>query len=157
MRAFLVAFILFFALAIAGSAQRAQQGTIPLVAPLPTPAAAPAPAKDAVATKDVAPKETVEGFDSLVRPFVAENCIPCHGYKKQKNGLNLESFESAASLTDDHERWAEVVKKLRGREMPPEEEPQPPEHQRQAVAGWLAKELDRLRKLKIDNQPHVQA
>ena len=68
MRAFLVAFILFFALAIAGSAQRAQQGTIPPVAPLPTPAAAPAPAKDAVAPKDVAPKQTVEGFDSLVRP-----------------------------------------------------------------------------------------
>ena len=61
--------------------------------------------------------------------------------------MNLESFESAASLTDDHERWAEVVKKLRAREMPPEEEPQPPEHQRQAVAGWLAKELDRIDKL----------
>ncbi len=157
MRAFLVAFILFFALAIAGSAQRAQQGTIPPVAPLPAPAASPVPGKDAVATKDVAPKETVEGFDSLVRPFVADNCIPCHGYKKQKNGLNLESFESAASLTDDHERWAEVVKKLRGREMPPEEEPQPPEHQRQAVAGWLAKELDRIDKLTPPDPGRVTA
>ena len=31
--------------------------------------------------------------------------------------------------------------------MPPEEEPQPPEHQRQAVAGWLSRELDRIDKL----------
>ena len=151
MRAVIVAFILCFALAVAGSAQRAQQGAIPPVAPLPVPSTSP------TAKEPVAPKETVEGFDNLVRPFVAENCIPCHGYKKQKNGLNLESFESAASLTDEHERWAEVVKKLRGREMPPEEEPQPPEHKRQAIAGWLAKELDRIDKLTPPDPGRVTA
>ena len=117
------------------SAQRAQQATIPPVAPLPPAAMSPEP-----------PKETTEGFDTIVRPFVAENCVPCHGFKKQKNGLNLESYESVASLTDDHERWAEVVRKLRAREMPPEEEPQPSEHKRQAVAGWLARELERIDK-----------
>ena len=152
MRAVFGAFILCFALAVAGSAQRAQQGTIPPVAPLSVPSTSTPTVKD-----PVAPKETVEGFDSLVRPFVAENCVPCHGYKKQKNGLNLESFESAASLTDEHERWAEVVKKLRGREMPPEEEPQPPEHKRQAVAGWLAKELDRIDKLTPPDPGRVTA
>jgi hypothetical protein len=151
-RAVFVAFILSFALAVAGSAQRAQQGPIPPVAPLPAPSTSTPTAKE-----PVAPKDTVEGFDSLVRPFVAENCVPCHGYKKQKNGLNLESFESAASLTDEHERWAEVVKKLRGREMPPEEEPQPPEHKRQAVAGWLAKELDRIDKLTPPDPGRVTA
>ncbi len=152
MRAFFVAFILCFALAVAGSAQRAQQGAIPSVEALPAPAASTTAAKE-----PVAPKATVDGYDHLIRPFVAENCVPCHGYKKQKNGLNFESFESAASLTDDHDRWAEVVKKLRAREMPPEEEPQPPEHQRQAVAGWLAKELDRIDKLTPPDPGRVTA
>jgi uncharacterized protein DUF1592/uncharacterized protein DUF1588/uncharacterized protein DUF1587/uncharacterized protein DUF1585/uncharacterized protein DUF1595/cbb3-type cytochrome c oxidase subunit III len=151
-RAFFVSFILFFALAIAGSAHRAQQGAIPPVAPLPPSSAPPSTPKE-----PVAPKETVDGYDNLIRPFVAENCVPCHGYKKQKNGLNLESLESAASLTDDHDRWAEVVKKLRAREMPPEEEPQPPEHQRQAVAGWLAKELERIDKLTPPDPGRVTA
>jgi len=117
------------------SAQRAQQAAIPPVPPLPQASQSREP-----------PKETTEGFDTIVRPFVAENCVPCHGFKKQKNGLNLESYESVASLTDDHERWAEVVRKLRAREMPPEEEPQPSEHKRQAVAGWLARELERIDK-----------
>jgi uncharacterized membrane protein len=130
-RSLLVSFFILFSLAVAGTAQRAQQGALPPVPPLP---AAPQSSQP--------PKETTEGFDAIVRPFVAENCVPCHGYKKQKNGLNLESFESATSLTDDHDRWAEVVRKLRAREMPPEEEPQPPEHKRQAVAGWLARELE---------------
>ncbi len=129
MRPLLVSFILILGLAIAGSAQRAQ--------PMPPRASAPA------ATSDPS-KDAADRFESLVRPFVTENCVGCHGYKKQKNGLNLESFGSAASLTDDHDRWAEVVRKLRTREMPPEEEPQPPEHQRQAVAGWLSRELDRI-------------
>lgn len=146
MRPLLVSFILFFALAIAGSAQRAQQGTRPrATAPSPAPVT-PQP-----------PKDPAEAFDSLVRPFVAANCVSCHGYKKQKNGLNLESYESVASLTDDHERWAEVVRKLRAREMPPEEEPQPAEHQRQAVAGWLSRELERIDKITPPDPGRVTA
>ena len=37
-----------------------------------------------------------------------------------------------------------MVGKLRRGEMPPLEEEQPPEEQRQAVAGWLARELERI-------------
>jgi hypothetical protein len=118
------------------------------VPPLPAPKGAGGPEL---------PKEVADGFDRIVRPFVTENCVPCHGFKKQKNGLNLESYESAASLTDDHERWAEVVRKLRTREMPPEEEPQPPEHTRQAVAGWLARELDRIDRLTPPDPGRVTA
>ena len=145
MRSLLVSFVLLFVLAAASSAQRPQPGTTPAAAPPPPVGAAEAP------------KEVIEGFETVVRPFVAENCVPCHGFKKQKNGLNLEAFESVASLTDDHERWAEVVRKLRGREMPPEEEPQPPEHKRQAVAGWLARELDRIDRLTPPDPGRVTA
>jgi hypothetical protein len=156
-RPFLVSFILVFALAAASAAGRAQQGQQGTIPPAPSlPEAQPATPSSTAPLKDT-PKETIDGFDSIVRPFVAENCVPCHGYKKQKNGLNLESYESAASLRDEHERWAEVVKKLRGREMPPEEEPQPPEHQRQAVAGWLSKELDRIDRLTPPDPGRVTA
>src|SRR6476659_8037550 len=156
-RPFLVSFILVFALAVAGAAGRAQQGQQGTVPPVPSlPQTTPSTPAPPAALKDT-PKETLDGFDNIVRPFVTENCVPCHGYKKQKNGLNLESYESAGSLRDEHERWAEVVKKLRAREMPPEEEPQPPEHQRQAVAGWLAKELDRIDKLTPPDPGRVTA
>ena len=140
---------------MAGSAQRAQQGRF--LPCRPPGAGGPGRRQPATAALKDTPKETIDGFDSIIRPFVTENCVPCHGYKKQKNGLNLESYESAATLTDEHERWAEVVKKLRGREMPPEEEPQPPEHQRQAVAGWLSRELDRIDKLTPPDPGRVTA
>jgi len=114
-------------------------------------------AEEQKAAMKKAEEDAAGQFDSLVRPFVTEHCIECHGFKKQKNGLNLESFETSASLIDDHERWAEVVKKLRGREMPPEEEPQPSEHTRQAVAGWLAKELDHIDRLTPPDPGRVTA
>ena len=90
------------------------------------------------------PDPAAEQFDTHVRPFLAKNCYPCHGNEKHKNGLNFEALESATTLMDDRHRWDDVVVKLRRREMPPEEEPQPPEHDRQAVAAWLERELERL-------------
>jgi mono/diheme cytochrome c family protein len=85
------------------------------------------------------------GFDRVVKPFLGQYCYECHGNKGEpENGLNLESFQSIASLTAHREQWDEVVVKLRGSEMPPLEEEQPEEEDRQAVARWLAAELDRI-------------
>jgi mono/diheme cytochrome c family protein len=83
-------------------------------------------------------------FETVVRSFVSQNCFTCHGNKKQEKGLNLESFETAASLVEHVDKWEEVIGKLRGKEMPPLEEEQPPEEQRQAVAAWLEAELQRI-------------
>jgi hypothetical protein len=88
---------------------------------------------------------TSDGFEQVVKPFLAENCFTCHGNEKHKRDLNFEAIAtSAQTLLDDHDRWETVVQKLRGREMPPDDEPQPAEHQRQAVAGWIAEQLARL-------------
>ena len=37
---------------------------------------------------------STDGFETIVKPFLAENCVPCHGNKKHKKDLNFESFES---------------------------------------------------------------
>jgi mono/diheme cytochrome c family protein len=84
------------------------------------------------------------GFETIVKPFLAENCFPCHGNKKHEKELNFQAFESASSLIDHRERWEEVIRKLRASEMPPIEEEQPPEEQRQAVATWLEREFERI-------------
>jgi hypothetical protein len=119
---------------VVGSAQRAADTARPGQAQ-----AAPRPAKPA--PKPASPSGT---FDTVVKPFVAENCFTCHGHKKQEKGLNLQSFETAASLVEHGDKWEEVIGKLRGKEMPPIEEDQPPEDQRQAVATWLEAELLRI-------------
>jgi hypothetical protein len=99
---------------------------LPAQAPPPRPAAAP------------------PGFETIVKPFLAEHCYACHGNEKQKKELNLESFTTHASLIEHRERWESVIERLRGREMPPDDEPQPEEKQRQAVADWIEREFSRI-------------
>jgi mono/diheme cytochrome c family protein len=86
-----------------------------------------------------------EGFETIVKPFLAQHCYECHGNKGEpEKDLNLQSFESIASLVEHRDRWDMVVEKLRASEMPPIEEEQPAEERRQAVATWLANELERI-------------
>src|SRR3954463_705623 len=51
-------------------------------------AAAAEPARTAISA------EQVKFFESKVRPLLAENCQSCHGEKKQKGGLRLDSAEA---------------------------------------------------------------
>jgi mono/diheme cytochrome c family protein len=122
--------VLFVLLAIAGSAQRAlEPGRLkPPAERSPRPHATPA-----------------AGFDTIVKPFLAEHCYGCHGNKGEpEKGLNLQSFQSVTALVDHRDRWEEVARKLRVGEMPPIEEEQPPEDRRQAVAAWIEQELERI-------------
>ena len=107
----------------------------------PAKPATPAPRRPAILTD-----ASADGFERTVKPFLAEHCVSCHGNQKHKKDLNFETPTSVKTLIDDRDRWDEVVLKLRNREMPPDDEPQPAEHQRQAVAGWLERELARIDK-----------
>ena len=89
-------------------------------------------------------KPSESGFETILKPFLSENCYRCHGNKKHEKDLNFQSFTSADSLIEHRERWDEVVSKLKGSEMPPLEEDQPDEDQRQAVATWVEHQLDRI-------------
>ena len=59
-------------------------------------------AKPAARPRPPATKHSPDnGFESVVKPFLSQNCYTCHGNKKQENGLNLQSFQSflTAKLT----------------------------------------------------------
>src|SRR5262249_4703310 len=43
----------------------------------------------------VFPPESIEFFESRVRPILVDRCFKCHGEKKQSSGLRLDSREAA--------------------------------------------------------------
>jgi mono/diheme cytochrome c family protein len=139
-RPFLVFLLLTLPLTILVKAQRPGDDLRP-VPDLPAPSTAAVtlpPGASAIA------KASEPGFETVVKPFLSENCFRCHGNKKHEKDLNFQAFTSADSLIEHRERWEEVVRKLKGSEMPPLEEDQPDEDQRQAVATWVERELDRI-------------
>ncbi len=96
-------------------------------------------------------------FDGTVLPFLAENCIACHTSKKQSGGVNLEAFKTAASLTQDREKWELVLQKMQTGEMPPKGMPRPNETELKAVIGFIESEFERADRLAKPDPGRVTA
>ena len=45
--------------------------------------------------------EAIEFFEKKVRPILVEQCLSCHGEKKQSSGLRLDSKAAVLKGTDD--------------------------------------------------------
>jgi hypothetical protein len=81
-------------------------------------------------------------FEELVRPFVKNYCLACHGADKPKGKLNLSLYSKASDVIKHTRAWDAVRERLESEEMPPEDAPrQPGAHERGAVVAWI----DRLR------------
>lgn len=66
-------------------------------------------------------------FQKEIRSFVSQHCFSCHGDGKAKGDFSLDPFKDARALHKAPEAWDRVLDMLRKREMPPEDEPQPPQ------------------------------
>jgi mono/diheme cytochrome c family protein len=76
-------------------------------------------------------------FERSIQPFLAANCYDCHNAQLKSGGLNLEAYQTAASVIQDRENWELVVQKLRAGEMPPKGMPRPKEEELNAVVRWI--------------------
>jgi len=75
-------------------------------------------------------------FEKTVRPFIKEYCVSCHGPTKSKGDITVHTLRSEM-VEGDLDHWELVLEMLEGGEMPPEDEPQPDEKSREAVAKWI--------------------
>jgi mono/diheme cytochrome c family protein len=84
---------------------------------------------------------TAAGAESNPRQFVESYCIACHDDATKAGGLALAGL-TAAPLAENAATWERVIRKLAARQMPPEEEPRPTEHEYRSAISALAKSLD---------------
>ena len=85
-----------------------------------------------------------QGFQTIAQPYFARHCITCHGDKKSKGELNLETKlqNNFLDLTESA-KWGEILDAVNSHEMPPEEEPQPDPELAGKFADWVTNELAR--------------
>ena len=83
--------------------------------------------------------------DEFVKPFVTKYCLDCHNNKKQKGKVNLESIQMDLQK-GDHELWTHVYDQMVFGEMPPDDEEQPGNKERQKITAWIEKELSKVGK-----------
>ena len=80
-------------------------------------------------------------FERIVGPFFEAHCTRCHGEKKQKGDLRVDTLahDFAAPLAAMH--WGDIMDRISAAEMPPEEEAQPKADEAARVVEWIAAQL----------------
>ncbi|MEX2216923.1 MAG: DUF1588 domain-containing protein [Phycisphaeraceae bacterium] len=79
-------------------------------------------------------------FDQLAKPFLTEHCIHCHGPKKQKGEVRLDTLDTLA-LPAQIDLLNKIQEQLFLVTMPPEDEAQPSAAERARLVDWVSKEL----------------
>jgi hypothetical protein len=82
-----------------------------------------------------------------LKPFVNDYCVSCHGPKKQKAKLRLDTLSTDLADLKTAERWQDVLDELNAAAMPPEDERQPPKEQLTKVLQGLSYALTDAKKL----------
>jgi len=83
-------------------------------------------------------------YERDIQPLLARHCISCHGTKKTKAKLNLESFPDEASVVQARKTWKRIYDQINAREMPPEEKPRLPAPDLEKLTSWIESVLDRV-------------
>ena len=86
------------------------------------------------------------GYDKIVRPFMEKHCFTCHGPKKQKGKLRLDTLSSTLIENSATAKWIEVMDSLSLGEMPPEDEEKPDFKEQEKVMNWISAELKKARR-----------
>ena len=104
-------------------------------------------------------------FNSFLKPLFEQNCVKCHGGEKTKGKVNLKEIETKADFLAKPELIKELIEVIDFADMPPEDEQQIADDQRdktvlllkdlmlQAVAGSKqhTTRLSRLNRFQYNN------
>ncbi len=114
----------------------AQTTRAPQTAPTPSVAAVRAQAPRAPAAPVAPPADITKQ-----RALLDQYCVGCHNAKLKTAGLLLDELD-LTRLADHSEIAEKVIRKLRAGMMPPTGMPRPDPATREALIGWMEKEID---------------
>ena len=80
-------------------------------------------------------------FKVQAQPLLQSYCKECHGSSKPKAGISLGASGSETDLLNERDVWYRVLDQVESGAMPPKDETQPTRAERDALAGWIRKEL----------------
>ena len=70
-----------------------------------------------------------------------KHCFGCHGEKKQKGDLRLDTLDPDIIRGTSAERWHDALNKINLGEMPPEKEPPLTASERRTLTDWITQDL----------------
>ena len=93
--------------------------------------------------------------DPSFEKFLTTHCVSCHGPKKEKGDLRIDSLSRDFKAGIDSHLWAEVNERINAGEMPPEEEPRPKEKEISDFIAHLDQKLSEGKAARMAARPPV--
>lgn len=90
----------------------------------------------------VAADASVDGFNKVVKPFFDQHCTSCHGEKKKKGDLRVDTLEMNFDSPKVMGHWMEIMERINSGDMPPEDEKRPDPNVIGKVAEWITERLN---------------
>jgi mono/diheme cytochrome c family protein len=88
------------------------------------------------------PQARLAEFRSQIAPVLKQNCVECHGPKKQKGKFRVDTLDPNLLHGEDVNWWLEVFDVLSNGEMPPEDDDvHLADEDRRRVIDWLSSEM----------------
>ena len=81
--------------------------------------------------------EGADTFKTIVKPFISNHCVKCHGGEKVKGKINLKEISAHEELIGNPELIRDLIGVLDAGDMPPEDELQPEPKERDALLATL--------------------
>jgi hypothetical protein len=94
-------------------------------------------------------------FGEQLKPFIEQYCVDCHGPKKEKGDLRLDTLKTELTDLETAEKWQHVLDELNGATMPPEDEKQPQAKELTQILEMLTYELELAKKKLYGKDRHV--
>jgi mono/diheme cytochrome c family protein len=100
-----------------------------------------APRLATAADAGAASPEAAREFVAVVRPFLDAHCTACHGEKKQKGDLRLDTLAGDFANASIAGHWMEVMERINSGDMPPKKEPRPKPEEISRVSDQITAQL----------------
>ena len=98
---------------------------------------------------------TIFANDSSFEKFLTTHCVSCHGPKKEKGDLRIDTLSRDFKAGMDSHLWAEVNERINAGEMPPEEQPRPNEKEISEFIAQLDQKLTEGKAARMAARPPV--
>ena len=89
------------------------------------------------------------------REFLAKHCCDCHDTDTKEGGLDLTGLPFDPTSAETFAIWVKVHDRIVAGEMPPRDEPRPPEAERSAVTHEIASALADTERRRLGDEPRT--
>ncbi|MCK5941845.1 MAG: DUF1592 domain-containing protein [Planctomycetes bacterium] len=104
---------------------------------------------------DAAPVADLPTFRARIEPILAGACYRCHGPRRQKGDLRLDTLDPDLFTGDDVDWWLDVLAAVSNGEMPPADADPLADADRARLVDWLATESQRASRARRATSKHT--